>query len=202
MSVKIAKVTVVFKEPVLGTIGGNKEIYSKYILSKAPPAKEGDEPNNELETLPTLEDVTTGFHRTSDGKPFIYNYAAKGFFKAACGSLRRVPDTASAKVRAFLKIIDGTIFVRPRQMLLNLSGPLFMLERSIRVQTAQGERVALARSEAAPAETTMEFEVVNMGAVPNSVIQEWLTYGAFSGFGQWRNAEYGRFEYTWENVTG
>lgn len=190
---KSNRIVLTFQEPLLGTAPGNKEIYSKFIATKAAKL---DETNDEVESCPTLEEATTGFHRTENGEPFLYNYQVKGFFKDACSALARAPDTASGKLKAYKKTIDGLLFVRPRRLLLQLSGELTTLERPLRASTAQGERIALARSESAPIGTTVTFELLNLG-VSETLIREWLTYGELRGLGQWRNAEYGRFEYTW-----
>jgi hypothetical protein len=79
---------------------------------------------------------------------------------------------------------------------------LGVLERPLRAQTAQGERVALARSDTAPAGTTMSFDIMVLGKdVSKKILDEWLTYGQFRGLGQWRSASWGRFEHSIELVT-
>ena len=70
----------------------------------------------------------------------------------------------------------------------------------------QGERIALAMSEAVPSGTTCEFTV--MLAIEKTAaakgkpaidytdaLKEWLDYGAYKGYGQWRNSGKGRFTY-------
>lgn len=66
----------------------------------------------------------------------------------------------SGKLMAYKKVIDGLIFVQPRKIVLDIPGEITICERPLRAQTAQGERVALSRSEEAPAGTTCEFTVV------------------------------------------
>jgi len=132
-----------------------------------------------------------------DGQPILYDYVIKGFFKDACGMLRRVTGTRSSKVRAYKKGIDGLVFVTPRWILLNLDGQeMGTLERPLRAQTAQGERVALARSDTCPPGTTLGFYVNILGVVKEPLLHEWLDYGKLRGLGQWRNAGFGRVEYT------
>ena len=186
-------VTLTFTEPLLGTIPLNKEVYAEYIASRV----NGTDALDEVETVEeATEKGTTGFHRL-DGTPAIYDYAVKGMFKDAAGMLRRVPGTASVKLTAYKKIIDGLVFVTPRLIPLTVVGELGILERPLRAQTAQGERVSLARSEMAPAGTTLTFTVQVLGKdVDESVLREWFDYGSLRGMGQWRNGGYGRYIYT------
>lgn len=190
------KVKLTFIEPLLGTVTKDPDIYAAYIASKA--ALTDEELAEELATVEKVEEKGwTGFHLL-DGKPILYNYVIKGFFKDACGMLRRASGTKSSKVRAYKKIIDGLVFVKPRRMPLVLNGELGVLERPLRAQTAQGERIALARSDTAPPGTTLEFELEILGQVSEAQLREWLDYGALRGLGQWRNASYGAFKYELE----
>ena len=111
--------------------------------------------------------------------------------------LRRVKRTGSSKIRAYKKIIDGLVFVTPRRMLLVLPDgeELGKLERPLRAQTAQGERIALARSDTCPVGTKLEFILTVLDEVDQALLEEWFGYGALRGLGQWRSASYGRFEY-------
>jgi hypothetical protein len=193
------KVTLTFVEDLLGTIPKDQEVYKNYIASLA--ALEDAELAQELETVGKKEEKGwTGFH-TLDGKPIIYDYSIKGYFKESCSMLRRCPDTLSAKFTAFKKIIDGLVFVSPRRIPLQLSGPLGVLERPLRCSTPQGERVALARSDTAPAGTKMEFNVQVLDPKVNlKVLREWLDYGSLHGLGQWRNGGFGKFTYKIKEV--
>ena len=191
-------VTLTFTEPLLGTVPKNPEVYASFILTKA--ADLGDE--KAAEEIGTVESVEesgwTGFHTASDA-PILYDYVIKGFFKDAAGMLRRVKSSKSAKVTAYKKIIDGLVFVAPRQIALRLppGESLGVIERPLRAQTAQGERVALARSDAAPAGTVCTFELTILDpAVDLDLLTEWLDYGQLRGLGQWRNSGMGRFVYT------
>lgn len=193
----IYQVTLTFTEPILGTVSLNKEMYAEYIQSKAPAPSEA---SDEIETIEELtEKGTTGFHR-ENGQPILYNYAIKGFFKDACGMLRRDSDSGSAKLTSFKKVIDGLIFIEPRRIPINVVGPIEFLERPLRAQTAQGERIALARSEMIGIGSTISFKVLCIASVRESLLREWLQYGALRGLGQWRNADYGRFSYTMEKA--
>jgi hypothetical protein len=190
------RVTLTFTEPMLGTAPQDKEIYSNYILETN---ANGDNTTDELETVRD-EKGRTGFHKLDDGTPIIYDYMIKGFFKDVCGMLSRVGGSNSKKLKAYKKIIDGLVFVFPRRIKLNASGPITILERPLRAQTAQGERVALAASEMVPEGTTCTFtiDVLEDDVVSEELLREWLNYAKYRGFGQWRNGSYGRASYTME----
>jgi hypothetical protein len=53
----------------------------------------------------------------------------------------------------------------------------------------------LARSDSAPAGTSIEFNLLILGGVSHKLLIEWLEYGKLRGLGQWRNAGWGRFSY-------
>lgn len=180
------KLKITFTESLLGTVAKNKKLYTEFILEKG--AKD------ELETVPEIEEIGTGFHML-DGKPILYNYVIKGFFKDACSMLRRDPSTRSSKLKAYKKVIDGLIFIDPRQIPIVLNGEgLGINERPLRGQTAQGERIALAKSDMAPVGTRLEVEIKDFHD-DEKLLKEWLDYGALRGLGQWRNAGWGTFEY-------
>jgi hypothetical protein len=188
-------VTVEFTEPLLGTAPKNKEIYTDFVASKAPNPEDAED---EVESVAEIaEKAVTGFHYNEDGKPILYDYVVKGFFKDACSMLRRVEGTKSKKITAHKKIIDGLIFVKPRQIVIDIhGGEIGFMERPLRAETAKGPRVALAKSEMAPAGSSLQFEIIVLGSVTQAVLEEWLDYGALRGFGQWRNGGYGSFTYT------
>lgn len=198
MDVYDVKLTLV--EPMLGTVTKDPAIYEAYIASKA--ALTDDELAEELATVEKVEERGwTGFHQL-DGEPVIYNYMVRGFLKAACGALRRVDGTLSSKVRAYKKIIDGLVFIKPRRIPLNLNGgEMGVLERPLRAQTARGERIALARSDTVPAGTTLEFTIEVLGVVSEEQLREWLSYGVRVGLGQWRSASWGSFSYQMQRLT-
>lgn len=180
---------------MLGTVPLNKQMYEDWIASKegAPP-----QAMSESETVPEVDEKgKTGFHRDDQGNPMIYTYMIKGFFKEACGMLARAEGTLSSKLKAYKKIIDGLVFVDERTAKLHLSGPVGELQRPLRAQTAQGERIALSFSESVPAGSWLEFhvEVLADKVVTEDLLREWLDYGRRRALGQWRNAGYGTVEY-------
>jgi len=107
--------------------------------------------------------------------------------------MRRVVQVDELK--AHKKIIDGLIFVFPRQIPLKLSGELFFKERPLRITTPKGDRTALARSEAAPAGTKIQIEILLLKSDLKKYVINWLDYGILRGMGQWRNSGCGSFKW-------
>ena len=225
MNTMILKVQLTLEEDLLGTAPGNPELLATHLAKKSGVDPQRDEleaaaAGRTLSTVVEQEEQQsmTFFPKTPEGLPFIYDYQIKGFFKDACGALRRAKVKApkakkgeeqeadgsggfrSEKLTAYKKEIDGLIFVKPRRILLAIPDGMEMgiCERPLRAQTAQGERVALARSESAPAGTTIRFEIHLLKDRLAMLVREWLDYGQFRGLGQWRNSGKGKF--SWEEV--
>ena len=198
-------VKLTFLEPILGTAPNNDEIYRDFIGSKAPDANSVEDEIAAIGADEFAEKGMTVFPRTEDGKPFLWDYQVKGFFKDACSMLSRVGGKGedgkkrkvneSSKMTAYKKIIDGLIFVQPRQIPFAFDGEIGVCQRPLRAQTMKGERVALAMSEEIPADSTVEFDVVCLSAEHIPAVREWLDYGLLRGIGQWRNSGKGRFSY-------
>lgn len=199
---KEMKVRLTFTEPVLGTQPADPEIHSRFIASKAPDHKTLAEEVAAMGAEQVEERGMTVFPKLEDGTPFLWDYQIKGFFKDACGMLRRVEGTKSKKLTAYKKEIDGLIFVNERRVPLWMPIELDLTEtdcqRPLRAQTMQGERVTLAHSEEAPEGTYIEFTVTCLKDSLMALVTEWLDYGALRGIGQWRNSGKGRFE--WEEI--
>jgi hypothetical protein len=192
---KELKIRVTFTEDVLGMASNDPDIHEEFIASKAPDAPSREE---EVAAVGVEEVVMKGktvFPRDEEGNPIFWDYQWKGFFKDACGGLRRVPGTESSKLKAYKKIIDDLIFPGPRKIKINVNGEIGSCQRPLRGQTAQGERIALANSETIPAGSTCEFTVMLLKDDLEKVVDEWLDYGKLKGTGQWRNSGKGRFEY-------
>lgn len=193
-------------DEMLGTNPGNKKIHEDFISSKAPDAETREQ---ELEHLPAEEMVNkemTVFYRDADGNPEMACYHLYGFFKAACGFLRKVDGTESKKVKAYKKTIDGLIKVFPdandktgRFVKLHLPDgeSIGNCQRPLRASTPQGERVALANSETVPAGTWFECDIVVWDPSTWDLIEEWLNYGVFNGLGQWRSSGKGAFVWSY-----
>lgn len=194
----ILKVKATFLEELLGTASNNPEIHSEFIASKAPDARSTEEEVAAIGVEEAVEKSMTVFPRNPEGNPILFDYQIKGFFKDSTGALRRVPGTKSSQIKAFKKEIDGLVFVFPRMIPLNMPGPMGECQRPLRASTAMGERIALAHSEAAPAGTTIEFEVQCLTKDMYDLVRELLDYGRLRGIGQWRNSGKGRL--TWQEL--
>jgi hypothetical protein len=199
------KVRVTFLDEILGTLPDNGETYRDIILDKSP-AFDREADMAELEAIEAVDEGnepgTTVFPRDGDGKPCLYDYQVRGFFKGACAALSRADkSSASGKIKAYKKVIDGNVFVLPRMIPLEYEPDdeegMRICARPLRAQTARGERIAIARSETVPPGASLEFEVTVLGDYAGAV-REWLDYGRYSGIGQWRNSGKGRFE--WEEI--
>lgn len=191
------KVKLMLTEEMLGTASANPELHREFIASKAPDAATIEDEVAAVGVDAVEAKAMTVFPRV-DGRPFVYDYQIKGFFKDTCSALARVPGTRSNKIKAFKKIIDGLIFVFPRKIVFQEAASVGNCQRPLRAQTAQGERVALANSETVPAGAMLEFEVQLLDPGHEKLVEEWLDYGKLRGLGQWRNSGKGRFE--WERV--
>lgn len=193
---KEIKVKLTFLEEVLGTASADKEIHDKFIAANAPDAPSRKEEIEALGVEEVIEKSMTVFPRNAEGKPIFWDYQIKGFFKDACGMLRKIPNSASSKIKAYKKEIDGLIFVKEREISIIFDGEIGRCQRPLRAQTAQGERVALANSETVPAGSTIEFTIQLMCDTHEKAVREWLDYGVFRGIGQWRNSGKGKFEWS------
>lgn len=193
---KEMKVRLTFTEEVLGTANADPEIHSAYIASKFPDAPSKEEEVAALGVDEVIQNDMTIFPKLEDGTPFIWDYQIRGYFKEACGMLRRIDKTLSGKLKAYKKQIDGLILIGERKIPININGgAIGDCQRSLRAQTAQGDRIALANSETVPAGSQIEFTVICLNDGDTDIVEEWLAYGIFHGTGQWRNSGKGTFIY-------
>lgn len=185
-------VKVTTTESMLGSAPNNKELMESYIASKAPDAMSMAEEIEAVGAEEVLEKSMTVFPR-HEGKPILYDYQIKGFFKDSCGALRKVKEKKSSKIKAYKKEIDGCIFVSPRHIEIRFEGEMGNCQRPLRASTPLGERIALANSEEIPAGAVLEFDVTCLVDEHMELVKEWLEYGQLRGLGQWRNSGKGRF---------
>ena len=198
-------VKLTFIEPVLGTWPSNQNIAREFIASKSPDAASIEDEVAAIGADAVADKGMTVFPRNEAGRPVLYDYQVKGFFKDACGMLSRVGGKTetgkkravneSGKMSAYKKVIDGLIFVEPRMIPISCAGSIRECQRPLRAQTAQGERVSLANSEEIPAGSECEFDVMCLDDNHAGAVLEWLRYGQLRGIGQWRNSGKGRFTY-------
>lgn len=191
------KIRIITTEEMLGTASANPEIHEEFIASKAPDAPKMEEEVAAVGAEEVFEKAMTVFPKV-DGKPILWDYQMKGFFKDTCSALRKVPGTESSKIKAYKKEIDGLIFVVERFIPIQFDGQIGVCQRPLRAQTAQGERVALASSESIPSGAMMEMTIKCLVDGYMKAVREWLDYGELRGLGQWRNSGKGRFY--WQEI--
>lgn len=201
------RIRITLIDEMLGTNPGSKEVHEKFINSKAPDAENREEELKHLPAEEMIKNEMTVFYRDDAGAPAMACYHMYGFFKSACGYLRKAKGSKSEKLKAYKKAIDGLIKVYPHEedpagRYITLHIPegteIGSCQRPLRAQTMQGERVALANSETVPAGTTLEMDICAWDPALWDLIEEWLDYGRFNGLGQWRSSGKGAF--TWEYV--
>lgn len=205
------KVRLTLLEQCLGTKPGNDELLRDHIISKS-----GDEVKMAEEMKAREEDCTTEeavekkmtFFDKYAGHPFIWDYMIKGFLKEAWKTVKGIKGSKCSEVKAYRQKIDNSIFLteedrkiffKDEQGKLVEGSAMTELERSLRAQTMQGERVALARSESVPAGSTLTFTILFIEPELEACVRECLDYGFYKGLGQWRNGGYGRFK--WEELS-
>ena len=214
------KLSLIFQQPMLGTVPYNREVYSDHIATKKAklsPVNPNPKPLTEeqlAEELATIEEAEergwTGFHREpGTRRPFIYDYMVKGFLKHAASSLNRLGGSETKNIKAFIKVIDDCLFIKPRFLLIKPPVgqsvdsliELTPFERPLRCQTPQGERVTVARADIVPIGCSVDFVMsVFDSKVKRELLTEWFDYGEMRGLGQWANGGYGVFSYMMEQV--
>lgn len=194
---KTVAVRIHLTEEMLGMSSQDKDIQSTFIASKAPDAPSREQEIEAIGVHEAVEKARTIFPKNKEGVPILWDYQIKGFFKDVCGMLYRVKGSKSSALKAYRKIIDGLIFVGPREIPIHLPDGAVMgtCDRVIRISGKTGEYTALASSETVPAGTTFEFTVDLLDKSHDKALDEWLHYGAMRGFGQWRNSGKGRFTF-------
>ena len=200
---KTMTVRLTFTDDLLGTSPADPELYKTWIAEHANPDKLDQELKNLGEAAVTEQKMTL-FHRNKEGQPLLYAYQVRGFFKEACGMLRRVVEDGkkeanrSVKLKAYKKIVDGLITVDEDEIPLIFDGEVTTLQRPLRTSDANGDRTALAISECVPKGATATFTIRCLSDDHMDIVREWLDYGRFHGMLQWRNSGKGRF--VWEEV--
>ena len=228
---------VTFTNELLGTYPTDPDTYVKYIMSRAKDVN--DDVLKEVENIKRANEAIsdkngkneekeppktlTIFPRDSSMNLIMYDYQWRGYFKEVCSGLRAFfTQDSMGKVsnsdgfRNFKKGVDNAFFVYPREIPIHIpeDGKIGICARSLRANTPQGERIAIASSETIPAGSYVEFEV----AVPDSILIEqdeddgkktkkkkgidykgalieWMNYGRFKGMLQWRSGGKGTFTY-------
>jgi len=197
-------VNLTFVEELLGTASGDPEVHSQFIASKSADAKKAKEELAALHADELEEKTKTVFPR-EDGKPFLWDYQVKGFFKDACLALQESDDSCVSTQEkqkklgltryTYKRTIDNCLFVIPRKIMLFLpeGGKIGNCQRPLRAETMRGERVALANSETVPEGTSCSFSIILKKNKLETFVKEALKFGVLKGMGQWRNSGKGRF---------
>jgi len=203
------RIKVTLTEDMLATCPNNPEIHKEYIASKGPDARSIEEEVAATSPEKVEKKQMTVFPLDAKKKPFLWNYQFKGFIKEAASVLSRIEGTHCGELSAFRKVIDGIIFVTPRRIpiVLPKGKKIGELQRPLRGQTAQGERISLAHSQTVPAGSIMTIDIKILGKLKEKggkavdlrkILQETLDYGCNKGLLQWRNGGFGTFE--WKEV--
>lgn len=190
---KTTKLRATFTEGLLATKPNDDAVHETYIAAKRAEGAAADELDAEARTLAEIDRLEKGctvFHRDENGRPIVWDYQIKGFLKDAIKALRRDPKSACAALKNYKGVIDGSVFVKPRQIVLQLpeGAKLGTCQRPLRAQTMQGERVALAQSEEAPAGTVIEFQVLTLAPGIDKALAECWAYAELRFMGAWRNS--------------
>ena len=194
------KVTIELLEMMLGTVPKDREIYTSYIASKNP-----NNPNPSI--LPETDDIKeveergwTGFFQDADGKIYILNYMFLGFLKEAGNTLK---DTDQLDIKNLRSKINSFVFVGPRKIYSSSTKIDGVLERPLRAQTPQGQRITLARSDYIQSGNTFEFYIALLKnkEITENDLRIIFEYAKYKGLGQFRNGSFGRFKIiSWESV--
>jgi hypothetical protein len=223
--------------PMLGTAPADPVIYQSFVIERALKAgrKMEDMTPEEQENLRhAVEDKKadevahlTGYNADEDkgmttlrrdpdnGTLMIPDFMIRGFMKAAAKAVTDAWGVKGSIDRyVFVGAYDAAgLFTADRWIPIcrggsPLNNPELTVERSLRAETMQGDRTALAKSEAVDAGCTMEFRITVLDPaetgngigtkakpvrVKLDVLQKWFNYGQLSGLGQWRNGSFGRF---------
>ena len=75
------KVKLTLTEELLGTASADPEIHAEFIASKGPDAQTLEEEVEAVGVEEVVEKSMTVFPRNKDGKPILWDYQIKGFFK-------------------------------------------------------------------------------------------------------------------------
>lgn len=218
---KVMNIRLTLTEEALGSSPADEEVYDTYIASNAPDAMSKAEEIEAFGVGDVAEKGRTVFGRLEDGTPFAWNYQVRGMLKesakAFCGLTRSVEEVNAETGKVKKKKIPGNetgkagftlynhkgkvdmyVFVEPRKIPIVFDGAIGDCQRSLRAETMQGPRVTLASSDTVPAGATMTFQIGLGDESFEPCVREWLDYGRYHGFGQWRNSGKGTF--LWEEL--
>ena len=201
--IKKYAVKIELTENMLGTVPATKSIWVDHISTKQSKKMKRDgllsQEEIDAELAATIEGVEerdemeqgkTTFFKDDKGY-YVRDYFIKGHLKEA-GRVMKTHGTIKAALRS--KVVQY-LFIKPRNIYVAApSAKLEIVERPLRASTPQGERVAIARSEAIPEGTQLSYTVhVLNDVVKKSCLESLLEYGSYMGLGTWRGSGCGRF---------
>jgi hypothetical protein len=203
-------VSIKFTEQLLASSPCNPEVYKQFILrqreveaakaiGKKDPAPliTPDKVVEEMETLTNREESGWSVFHVDNNGLFMFDYHVRGFMKEAASCI-----TGKA-LTAYRSKIDKWLFVNPRRIYFMrdenyIKAPDGVCERPIRAMTMQGPRISLKRSDMLQEGVVVKFELeilpLGMKELTEEVLESWLHYGKYSGFGEWRTGSNGRFD--------
>jgi len=214
MKIETITIKVTTTEPVLGLSSANRQIQEEFIASKAPTVEAAKEEVEAIDVRQEIEKATTVFPKDEQGL-FWWDYQMRGAFKGWLLTLIELGDTKLSRWQ-YKRAVDTLLFVKPRRIYIkDPSGAIYTkadgtMQRPLRAETMQGDRIALASSEMLPAGANWEFSVAlltgsnpksNIGILKLDTVENCLELGSYSGFGQWRGGGFGRFTYEIVNQT-
>jgi hypothetical protein len=153
-----------------------------------------------------LKGATIFFWDKETNRPCIGDHMIYGYMKAAAKTLCQVREKKNGTILQSAtythEIINTQVrcvnpfIVANKDLKRNADGTPYFLERSLRVITAQGPRVTLAKSEVIEPGTEFEFDlrVLKNSKLTEDFLLDIFEYGQyFNGLGQWRNSGRGMF---------
>ena len=179
-------------EPLLATVPAHMNVRELLNVANRKDEKRKLTISGELEGEESIATHTVFFR--DDNGVYLCNYQLKGFLKEAGNNLKKQFNIAALRDK-----LTKFVFITPRWIKIaeDTDG---VLERPIRVNTPQGQRVALATSEVIY-DAVFEIEITllqNPHKIDWKVLEGLLDYGQFIGQGRWRNGDFGRF--VWEHL--
>lgn len=214
---------ITFITPLLATNPGNEAIYKEFIANdEKTTAERRSEEVEKLGPDEVERRGMTVFLREPDNPmvPLMKDYTWSGYLKSRAKALAKIDGTVVSTMKAYKQEVNDRITVSPRfQQLILPDGAetsiieyvdnedikrqaalegvaidgVDALERPLRAETMQGDRVALAKSESVPAGTKVVVTFRCETKEGADLVKACLDYGKDHGTGQWRNAGYGRF---------
>jgi len=154
------------------------------------------------ETLVEKELQGTTIFLRHEEKPCIGDHMIYGFMKAAgtaiCDVSKRAKGVVLQSNTYTTRIVNTHVRCAQRFIVFDREADAEFCQRSLRAKTAQGDRIAIAKSEVMPVGSTLEFDlkVLKNSPLKSEHIKRMFEYGSeFSGLGQWRNAGNGMFDF-------